>query len=70
MIADGRGEGKGVVDEVAEGVGGVGAVAVGLIDFGDGAAGGVGGPGDFLEVADEFFALRIDEEAGVAVAVA
>jgi len=63
-------EGEGLGDEVAEGVGTVGAGAVGFIDFGGDCAGGIGGPGDEVEVFDEFAAFGIDEEAGLAVGVA
>jgi len=51
-------------DEVAKGVACVGAGGVGLIDFVG------GGPGDSAEIADEFFALRVDEKASVADVVA
>ncbi len=40
-----------------------------LSSRGDG-AGGIEGPADFFEIADEFFAVGIDEEAVVAGLVA
>ncbi len=61
---------EGLGDEVTEGVVGVGAEAVGFFDFERGEAGGVEGPGDLFEVADEFLALGVDGEVGFAVVVA
>ena len=58
--------GEGLGEEVAESVAGVGAEAVGLIEFGGGLAELVGAPADTFEVFDEFFALGVDKEAGVA----
>ena len=60
FLADGAFHGEGLGDEVAEGIACVGPGGVGLIDFVG------GGPGDSFKIADEFFALRVDEEAGVA----
>lgn len=56
-----RFEGEDFGDEVTEGVGAVGAGGVGFIDIGGGEAGFVDGPGDFGEIADEFFAALVDE---------
>lgn len=57
-------------DVVAEGVATVSAGAVGFVDLGGGAAGGVEGPGDLFEIADEFAATRIDVEVVFAEGVA
>lgn len=66
LEAGGAAEREFLGDEVAESVGGVGAGAVGFIDFGGGLAGGVEGPDDLFEVAEEFVAFGVDEEAGFA----
>ena len=63
-------EWEGLGDEVAEGVARVGAGAIGLIHFGESGAGGIRFPGNFFHVANEFFAFRIDEEAGFAGGIA
>ncbi len=70
LFAGGGAQGEGLGDEVAEGVGEVGAAAVFFVEVAGGGAGGIGGPGDFFEVADEFFAGGVDEEAGFAQFVA
>ena len=64
FLADGAFHGEGLGNEVAKSVTRVGAGGVGLIDFVG------GGPGDSAEIADEFFALRVDEKASVADVVA
>ncbi len=48
----------------------MGAGAVGLIELGEDGAGGIGGPGDLLEILDEFTAAGIDEEAVLLESVA
>jgi len=62
-------EREGLGDVVAEGVGGVGAGAVGFVQVGAGLTGGIEGPGDFFEVADELAAFGIDEDGGLAEGV-
>ena len=64
FLADRAFHGEGLGNEVAKSVTRVGAGGVGLIDFVG------GGPGDSLKIADELFALRVDEEAGIADVVA
>ncbi len=44
----------------------MGAGGVGLVKVVGGSAGDVGAPGDFFEIADEFFATGMDEEARIA----
>ncbi len=70
LLVAGDAHGENLGDEVAEGVGGVGAAAVLFVEFACGGVVGIDGPGDFFEIADEFFATGIDEEAAVAVLVA
>jgi hypothetical protein len=44
----------------------VGTGGVGFVQFGGDLAIGIGGPGDAFEIANEFLAARVDEEAGFA----
>ncbi len=62
-MADEGLQGKNLGDVIAEGVACVGAGAVGFVEIGHDGASGVGGPGDLLEILDEFAAAGIDEEA-------
>ena len=56
-------------DEVAKGVGAMGAIAIGLVDLIGGRAVGIDAPGNFFEIANEFFAFGIDQDADIAGAI-
>jgi len=70
LEADEWAEWEDVGDVIAEGVATVSAGTVGFIEFSGGAAGSVEGPGDLLEIADEFAAAWIDVEMVLVQSVA
>jgi hypothetical protein len=62
LVAHESAEREGLGNEIAEGVARVSPGRVGFIDVGL-------SPSDFVQVADEFAAARVDEEAGVSCGV-